>query len=410
MDSQTQMEQATATATRRPRGVAVVVLLAVSLSCYLAGIPVFAPRLQEHFSITNRELGTLLSCQAIGGLVGFVSVLPLAGALGMRRAASISAAATGAGYAAAGLASSLLGLEVSFFVIGVFAGALFVSAMALLVELFPEWKRRMVAIMLATTSAPLIVFPVLAQWALVHLVDGGRVSLRVVVQGPLVVIGAVLASAGVTIWVTRLREGPRQSDVTPVRWRELVTLRTLVIFFLAALHGGADTGVYSWLPKHMTSSFTSLPVPPGVVLSVCSVCYLVARLLQASIPEKRAQRAFLTVTGPLGGFIFLAGLWSGNPLAVAVAYPLAGAAWCLEFPALLAEITSGRSAEFGGVVAGTQVASFLGTIAQLNLVGWIADQTGSFRLALTVPAVSFVAFGLIAGLTLARRPTIAAFS
>lgn len=376
---------------------AVLVLVVLALSCYLTVLPVFAPRLQQYFSITNRQLGTLLSCQVIGGLLGFVVVLPLAARLGVRKATSLTAFAGGAGFVAAGLTNSLMGFGVALAVVGMFAGALFVSAMALLVELFPEWKRRMVAITLAASSAPAILFPPLAQWALSALVDTGKAAIQMVVQGPLVAVGAVMMMGGVMVGLGGRRADRGQTAAaTSVRWREILSGRTAIVLLLAALHGGADTGLYSWMPRYMTRQFAFLPVAPGLVLAAYSVGYLVARLVQAGLPEKRGQRAFLTLAGPLGGVIILTALWRADALALAMLYPVAGMAWCLEFPALIAEIETDGSAQFGGLVAGTQLASYLGAVGQLNLIGWLADHTGSFQVALSAPAASFVCFGLIA--------------
>lgn len=387
---------------------AAIVLTVLALSCYLTVLPVFAPRLQQYFSITNRQLGTLLSCQVIGGLLGFVVVLPLVVRLGVRKATSLTALAGGAGFVAAGLAKSLTGFGVALAAVGMFAGALFVSAMALLVELFPEWKRRMVAITLAASSAPAILFPPLAQWALSALVDAGKATVQMVVQGPLVAVGSVLMMGGLLVGMGGRQSDPgRTAAATGVRWRQILSWRTAFVLLLAAMHGGADTGLYSWMPKYMTRQFPVLPLAPGLVLSAYSVGYLLARLVQAALPERRGQRAFLTLAGPVGGVMILTALWYADALALTVLYPLAGMVWCLEFPALIADVETGGSAQFGGVVAGTQLASYLGAVGQLNLIGWLADHTGSFKLALSPPAASFVLFGLIAAVAGMGKPSSA---
>jgi MFS family permease len=297
------------------------------------------------------------------------------------------------------LAGSLPGLEAGLLFVGLFSGALFVSSMALLVELFPEWKRRMVAVTLAASSAPAIVFPPLAQWALSRLVDTAKATVEMVVQWPLAAIGAVIVMGALLIGLGRRCGGhATSSSAVKIRWREMLTPQTAVVLLLAALHGGADTGLYSWMPKYMTRQFAHLPIAPGVVLAAYSVAYLLARLLQAALPEKRGQRAFLTLAGPVGGLTVLAAIWHADALGLAVLYPLAGMVWCLEFPALIAEAETEGAAEFSGVVAGSQLASYLGAVGQLNLIGWLADRTGNFPLALTAPALSFLAFGLIAAL------------
>ncbi|MCX7597606.1 MAG: MFS transporter [Armatimonadetes bacterium] len=375
-------------------------LVVLALSCYLTVLPVFAPRLQQHFSITNRQLGTLLSCQVLGGLLGFALVLLLTARLGVRKATGLTALAGGVSFLVAGLARSLLEFQAGLLLVGMFAGAFFVSAMALLVELFPEWKRRMVAITLAASSAPAILFPPIAQWALSRLVDTGRVSVEMVVRGPMLGVGAVMMVGALLVWFSGWREEHSHPvPATRIRWRDMLNFRTLIVLLLAALHGGADIGMYSWMPRYMTRQFTVLPVAPGMVLAAYSVGYLVARLLQATLPEKRGQRAFLTLAGPIGGFTILAGIWHADALGLAVLYPLAGMIWGLEFPALIAEVETGGAAEFSGVVAGSQLASYLGAVGQLNLIGWLADRTDSFQIALTAPALALIAFGLIAAVS-----------
>lgn len=376
-----------------------LVLVMVALSCYLTVLPVFAPRLQQHFSITNRQLGTLMACNVTGGLLALLVVLPVVARLGVRKATQFTAAGAGTGFLAAGLVRSLAAFEVGLLLIGLFSGALFIASMALLVDLYPAWKRRMVAITLAASSVPAILFPPAAQWALSRLVDTGRASLAAVVHWPMAAIGtALLGGACLASALARFDGSANGEAPSGVAWRRLLTAHTLLVLLLAALHGGADTSLYSWLPKYMTRQFAYHPIPPGLVLAAYSVAYLLARSLQAALPEGLGQRAFLVGAGPAGGLIVLAAIWRADALGLAILYPLAGLIWCLEFPALLADARTDSPGHFSGIVAGCQLASYLGAVGHLNLIGWLADRTGDFQLALTPAALSFVAFGLIAAI------------
>jgi len=256
----------------------------------------------------------------------------------------------------------------------------------------------MVSISLAATSVPAIVFPPVVQQVLSGPVASGRISLAAALHTPLAGIGAILVFGAVVLGAMMNRDGggPPPEEAVRTPWRAFVTPLAAVIVLLAGLHGGADTALYSWLPKLMTSRFSHLPVAPGAVLAAYSLAYLVARTLQATLPEGLGQRAFLTLAGPLGGITLLAAMWFGGPLALGLLYPLAGLIWCLEYPALLAEIGAASPRQFSSVLAAAQLASCLVAAGQLNLVGWLADLTGDLRVALLPAVCSFVAFGVIA--------------
>jgi MFS family permease len=398
-------DQTTRPAGRRPLVLAVALLCLSTLPGWMATIPVFAPRLQQLFHLTDRQLGTLLSCTSLGGLIAFPFILSGVHALGTRRVVQIGLAGVGAAFVACGLTRGIVAMEIVFTVAGIFFTTLAVTTLSLLVGLFPAWKRRMLALTLAVFPLPSIVFPPVAQHLVTAAEQGRLGGFLVVFHVPYFILGAVLLVGAVGLSAARVRAVPLGiADSKPVQWRRLVSWSTVLIVVLAGLHGGPDNTLAAWIPRFMTGRFTTLPISPGIVLAMYSLAYVVARSLQALLGEGVGQRLFLTVAGPVGGLLMLTAIWHGGAMDVALLYPLAGFLWCLEYPTLLSEVETISAEEFSTIMAIANLVQIAVSFGLLNLVGWLADTTKSLQVAVTVPACGFIAFGLLAAATgLGRR-------
>jgi len=306
----------------------------------------------------------------------------------------------GAGFVLCSLSRRLVFFEASLVVSGAFGAALGIAVMSLLVGLYPAWKRRMLAIAGVSYHLSSIIFPLLAQYLLSVASEGQGTAFAVVLHLPFAIIGVMLVGGGLLVGAVHCNDAPSQiGEHGPAQLHNLLSRSTLLIVFLAGLHAGSDGALYGWMPKYMTASFEHLPLSPGVVLALCAIGYVIARSLLAALPEGAGQRAFLTLAGPLGGLLILGTIWRGNAIQVGLLYPLAGFMWCLEYPSLLSEIESRSEAHFSTVLIGASIVGSLLTFVQLNIVGWVADRTGSLRWAMTPAALGFVAFGLVAAIS-----------
>jgi MFS family permease len=379
---------------------AALVLLLMGLVQYISVLGVFGPRLQQHFGITNRQLGTLFSCATVGSLL----VLPFVGlavsTLGVRRVAQASAIAAGGGMLLCGAGRGLEVFEVGVIVVGASASILSVAATSLLVALYPASKRRILSVTMAAMSLPGIVFPLLAQYLLSLVPSGDRQAFSRVLQGSFALAGVALLAGGAVFGRARfVGQSSPTSEPVFLGLRGLKSWPTLVIVFLAALHGAADQVLYQWLPRFMSGRFATLPIAPGVALSLAGVAYVVGRSLQAALPEGKGQRLFLVLPGLCGGTIMLFALWKAGPLAVGVLYPVAALIWCVEYPALISEIAFTSAGHFSTVLAGANLSQYLLGVVGTNAAGWLVDRTGSLPLGLTPAACGFILFGVIAGVT-----------
>ncbi|MGD9518829.1 MAG: sugar MFS transporter [Armatimonadota bacterium] len=387
-------------------GLVALILAIMALAQYLTVLGVFGPRLQEHFDMSNRQLGTLFGCSTLGALVALPFVGLAVNRLGAHRTAQWSTVGVGVGLVLCGLGHSLVLFEAGVLTVGAFASGLSVAATALLVSLYPASKRRVLSVTMAAYSAPGIVLPLLAEYLLALAPAGDRVAFAFVLHGSCGVVGLLLIVGAGLLRLSRASgQGKDDYERRTLDLRRLLLWPTPLILLLAALHGASDQTLYQWLPKFMTGRFAELPIAPGLVLSLAAVAYVVGRSLQAALPEGVGQRAFLVLPGVLGGLTILGALWWGNALAVGLLYPLAALLWCLEYPALVSEVDTASSSHFSTVLAAANLVQYFLGVVSTNAVGWIVDRTGSLQVGLTPAALGFVVFGVVAALAgLGQRP------
>lgn len=379
----------------------VALLLAAAAVYAFVAFPVYAHDAQEYFGISEGRLGFLLSSGAIGSLFSLLLVGPATDRLGPRVMLQCCLAGTGLAFLVAGIGRSLLVFQVGLILAGFFGAAKAVSLPTFLICLYPEFRRRMVTISLISLAVPGIALPIVAE-RLLAMAQAGAMEFTTVLHGPFVVGGIILVAGQFLLSLSGeagTEDTERAADGPDFKLRSVLTLPALLIILMATLHAGADNAIYGWLPKFLRSEWEILPIGTGVMLGLYSAAYAVSRLGLAALPEGWGQRAFLVLPGPVGGVLLIAAIWTGGPLMVALAYPLAALFISVEYPTLLAEIRETSPARFSAIYGASIWTTSLLTILNVNLIGQVGQRTGDLRVGLTIAALGFIAFGVIAYFT-----------
>ena len=382
---------------RRRRRLAIAVLLFFNLTSYSGVIDVFSPRLREYFSLTFEQWGTMTGLGSLGQTVSLLLVGLVIARFGVRRITELSLGGVGGCFLLIGQGASLLALKVALGLQGLFSGFSRSSLPAYLVALYPSHKRRMISLQLTCGSVMGIVVPLWANQLLIWSREGGQEALARLFFSPFLVAGCVVLCGWAVLSFSR--QPAFQSVQTAgehLRLRPLLGIRPLAIVLLVTLHASADGTVYSFLPMFMDHHFQELPLAPAWALVGHNVAYLITRTLLSLLPEGMGQRAILTLAGPIGGSLLLVMLWQGNALSVPLIYTLASLFYAAEFPVLLSEISSRSMAHFAAVMSGGYLVSNLTSFLLMKGTGRLVDTTGDFRVALSVAACGFIAFGLVA--------------
>lgn len=387
------------------RKLALLVIGLITLPSISSMLPVFSTRIREYFVINAEQYGSLMGMQSLGRMPGLLLIGPLVARLGVGRASEISLIGVGLTFLIVGLGGNLLAFQIGFVAMGFFLGLLFVAIPALLIALFPALRRRMFSVMLVASAAPSMFYPQLADWLLQWSAGGGNRAFALVLTTPFTVAGALLFLGGLVLYIQRRGQIRAKLEQTSrVRLRALLSWRSLVIVVLISLHGAADNTLYYFLPMFMENHFDHLPLAPAWAVSGHGLAYVITRSFLSLLPEGMAHRAILTLAGPLGGTIMISTLWFGNASSVPILYTLASLLFAAEFPVLVSEVSSRSMGQFGSIFAGGLLVSEAVTFGFLKGTGRLADLTGDYRVALSIAACGFVAFGVIAALSgLGRR-------
>ena len=384
----------------RRRNLALFVLGLVTLPSCQAMLLVYGTRIREYFTINAEQFGTLIGSRSLGRIPALLAIGPLLARLGVRRVTELATVGAGIGFLILGVGGTLPAFQVSMPVMGFFLGLSGIAIPAFLISLFPDRKRRIFSLMLVASAAPSILTPLLANELLKWSAERGDAAFATVLQTPFGICGGALLLGGLLLSLAKLNES-RAALEKPHRIRigQLLNLRSLAIVLMLSLHAAADTTIYTFLPMFMASQFRHLPLPPAVAVAGHGVAYVTTRTLLSFWPEGKGHRAILCLAGPLGGTVVILTLWFGPAVSVPLLYTLASMMFAAEYPVLVSEISSESMAEFGSIVAGGMLVSDFISFALLKGTGRLADLTGDFRLALSIAACGFLAFGLIAALT-----------
>jgi len=395
------------------RGLAIVVVVLTVLASCTSVLPVFGPRIIELYSITAEEFGGIMGLRNLGRIPSLLLVGPLIALLGARRVAEIALWGVAAAYLILGMGQSLLALRWSFLILGVFLGLFSIAIPALLISLFPTRKRGMFSINLVALALPSIFYPPLAgqlvDWTAGDAGNGRAIFIPFIIVGSMLAVGTCYLffwSRNARVDASTAEEPKMPADasfLSAIRtrlWEVVITLcsfRSLLIMILICLHGSADNTVYTFLPLFMKAGFENVSATwTAWAVSAHGLAYVITRTILSVAPEGSGQRAILTLAGPLGGSLVILTLWYSPVLAIPLLYLLASMLFAAEFPTLASEVSSRSMGGFGTVLATGMVLSEIATFRLQKFTGSLADETGDYRVALSVASCGFIAFGIIA--------------
>ena len=124
----------------------------------------------------------------------------------------------------------------------------------------------------------------------------------------------------------------------------------IAIVSMLVIHTVADTVLMYWMPRALSSSFSSQPVAPGFVMSGFAAAYIVSRMILGLIPEKRFQKTLVMLPGLAGGGVLILALLTQDYLFTSIGYVVGGFLWSAEFPALMHLLSQAYPKRFGSSV------------------------------------------------------------
>ena len=388
------------------RNLALTMIGLITLPSFSAALPVYGTRIREYFAITGEQFGTLMGMRNLGRIPAMITVGPLIARLGVRQLAEFSTIGVGLAFLILGVGGSLFSFYVSMSATGLFQGWFNTAIPIFLIALFPTNKRRIFSVMLVALSATGILMPLLANQLLKWSVNHGDPGFATILQMPFVISGGIMLLVGLLLVV--MQKDSFQNDFEKphrIRLSTLLRLRPVVIALLLSLHAASDNTLHSFLPMFMEEHFEQLPLAAAWAVSGHGLAYVITRTVLSLWPEGLGHRKILSLVGPLGGTIVILTLWFGSAASVPILYTLASLLFAAEYPVLVSEISSKSTGEFGSILGGGHLVSDVLTFTLLKGTGRIADRTNDYRIALTVAACGFIAFGLIATLAgLGIRP------
>jgi len=390
---------------QRTVGAAVTIAAGALASYGACALPAFQKHLQSYLAIDDRAYGFLFSTWGLGT----AATALVAGVLVDRKGPVriLRGALLGLGLAMLLMAASgrlWLLLAGGLGVMALFQTFFSTAANVYLVRAFPGRPRRMLSLNLAVTSGVAVILPALAAALLNVSQRMPQVSFGLILHAPFGLIACALLLARFLY-----RREPLAAAAPPQAfgWRDLMLPRpTLALVLLTSVHAVADSTLYVWMPRYLGSAaFPSCPIAPGLVLSACSLAYLVSRSAMVLVPEHRGRRAFLVAPGMLGGAALLAGILSRSFFVTVAGYVLGSLIWSAEYPAILGAIADQDSRRFGTASAVVSFVTAIGTFLMLNGVGLLVGGLGEVQMwkALLIPAAGFPLFSLGATLWLAAH-------
>ena len=388
------------------RNLALTMIGLITLPSFSAALPVYGTRIREYFAITGEQFGTLMGMRNLGRIPAMITVGPLIARLGVRQLAEFSTIGVGLAFLILGVGGSLFSFYVSMSATGLFQGWFNTAIPIFLIALFPTNKRQIFSVMLVSLSATGILMPLLANQLLKWSVNHGDPGFATILQMPFVISGGIMLLVGLLLVV--MQKGSFQNDFEKphrIRLSALLRLRPVVIALLLSLHAASDNTLHYFLPMFMEEHFEQLPLAAAWAVSGHGLAYVITRTVLSLWPEGLGHRKILSLVGPLGGTIVILTLWFGSATSVPILYTLASLLFAAEYPVLVSEISSKSTGEFGSILGGGHLVGDILTFTLLKGTGRIADKTNDYRIALTVAACGFIAFGLIATLAgLGIRP------
>lgn len=374
--------------------------LAIGLAS-IAGIgvflPVFRERLQDYFTLTTSQYGLLLNCGFLAGVLGTLLGGASLARFGELRIMRICFAGCAAGLLLSAWPGSwllfLAGLSLSAF----FLAPLGIALQAYLTALYPNRRRKIVALNLVAVAVCGMLFPLLAEFLLSLTRPGNHKDFAWILHGLFATTGIIIL-AGIVAGTRRTDGGTPGGPSAETRAPDATLSRGAVALLVAllALHSTADNVLALWIPLVLASrSFIAQPFLPGAVLAAVSLAYVVSRLLLSLLPEDRWRRRMMILPGLLGGSLALAGILSRDQAWTAIGYVAGAFCWSVECPVFIAFL-AGAGSRFGKALAAFNVISLLAIFCLGTSLGILGDRLGEERIwrILLVPAAIFPLIGL----------------
>lgn len=352
-----------------------------------------APTVTGALGIDNKQYGFLVAAFSVAYLLASPTAGALVDHLGARRGFSIALVVWSVVAAAHGLASSFASLLALRLLLGACEAPTFpAAAQAVRRSLPPRWRTAAVGLIFTGSSfgamlaAPLALGLTAAFGFRVAFVGSAAVGLLWLPAWLFVTRGARLAPA---------REAVADASTPPLPWTTLVS-SSAVLRALVAIAGSAPALMFllTFTSKYLVSTW-SLPelglaryllVPP-VLFDIGAVGFGVLGSRRTRANGDAPRGLFLLATA-LASLLALAP-WAPSPSAAIVLFGLAGAGgggvYVLATADMLARVPAARASSAGGMAAAAQS---LAIVVAAPLVGWSADVSGSYRVAL-------VALGLV---------------
>jgi hypothetical protein len=181
----------------------------------------------------------------------------------------------------------------------------------------------------------------------------------------------------------------------------------VLLLGLVVLHGATDMQIYNWLPIFVVERYPIRPIGPGLMLSLYSAAYLIARIALAITPDTVGRSVTLFVPGLTGGTLLLAGLLVDQAAVTMWSYPVAALFWALEFPAAMAEVSRRLPRRFGTFQAVHHLLTSLLSIGFATATGTLVEAGTPLGIPLRGLASLFLGCGLLGffyTVALRRRP------
>ena len=381
-------------------------LCMVSLSNYAANaLIVLGPWLLRHFNITSTQMGALFAVPLLGGIPALLVIGPLSDRYGAKTILRVSFIGLAAADCLCAVALRLPVFFVALAAAGFFSMGAVLAAPAYMARLYPNNQRQALALAFTALTVPWVVFPPLIEWLATRFPDHFAYVLHV----PFAAV-AVLLLAGQFL-LARVPSDRQPSHIFSLRegMRQLRQPVLIVVFVVVVLHSTADMSFQYWFPTYAREHFADMVPSPGVVIGLCALGYVVARGALALTPEGFGRRHLLIAPGILGGLILLGCVWADKPLVLGIGYPVAALVWAAELPAAMAEASGKALAYFSSFMAATTIASQVCTAGGVAFTGamltaanlgdkapwWMPDA----RVAMSLPVLGFILFGVIAWVT-----------
>jgi len=361
-------------------------------------LSVFRSDMQEYFGISLSQFGLLLSIGTLPGVFGSLLGGRLVDRVGPRTVMRVCLVGTALGMILVSLAETWGFMLLSLCVLALFGPTLSIATHAYLVRLFPNRRRRVLAISMVVVSVMGGCFSLLAEGLVQLHRHSEDVSFAAILHAPFAISAGILLVGSFVYARRRSRERADSQDMA-VDAQRLDHLKpgNMLLVALLITHTIFDVAANTWMPRVLDScSFSEVVFKPGYVMFGFSSAYVVSRSLLSLMGERRGRRIMMVAPSFLGAAALTAGVLSRSQATLSICYVLAGFLWSVEYPVILAILAEQSGPRFGSAMAMQMVGMGIGTFAATNLMGLLGQHLGEANLwkILLVPACGLPLVGI----------------